>query len=293
MRWHHDLVIVLAAVTLVAALSPAAPAFADQHCDEDATVGPDSGEARATCETPTSASAVGSGPVCDPNSRDVAYYANPPEDLDSRHEQHWMRTITRNPAPDGSKYRGAFNCDGRYLGGPHLVDDPQWMDVSGLRESATARVTPVAPSPNVSPTEPVVRFVSWLWVDDADWQVASDTQSDGSLAVRVEARPRQVTWDLVEGVRVCDGPGIPWSPGAHDDYETQPVNVRGAGNPACTFEFVHSSTTQPDGVYRASVTVTWEFAWWVDGVDRGVFGTHDATSEFDLRVGEIQALITR
>jgi hypothetical protein len=48
----------------------------------------------------------------------------------------------------------------------------------------------------------------------------------------------------------------------------------------------------PDGVHHASVTVTWQFSWSANGVPRGVFGTLDRTTGFDLRVGEVQALIT-
>ncbi|MDP8931367.1 MAG: hypothetical protein M3O70_23060 [Actinomycetota bacterium] len=186
----------------------------------------------------------------------------------------------------------AYNCAGVYLGGPHLVADPEWVDIQAARDVAKARVTPPPPTPNVSPSEAVAKFPTWLWIDDAYWQPATATVSQGAVAVRVQARPVRVRWDLEEGVRVCEGPGIPWSREAHAAYEGQSEQTRGRGNPACTFTFVHSSTVTEDGVYHASVTVSWEFSWWLNGAAQGAFGTADRTTRFDLRVGEIQTLIT-
>ena len=284
--------LLVAAVAMTAAGLVGSPASAGTDCDEDAVVDRGGGEAGAECETPTDPTPDpvdgGSEQECDPDSEEIAYYDEPPEE---RADQY-LDFMKRNEPPEGMTYQGAFNCAGRYLSGPHLVPDPEEAAAEPLRQEARARVLPDAPSPRVSPEQAVVGFATWLWVEEADWQTTTATETDGAVTVRVEARPRRVVWDLVEGVRECEGPGIPWTQQAQEAYEAQPAELRGVGNPACTFEFVHSSTTQPDDVYRASVTVFWEFSWWLNGEPRGVFGTWEATSDFDLRVGEIQTLRT-
>lgn len=295
MSWRRDPWRWLVAGAVVPGLLFAAPADADHRpdhtCGGSAEARKGSGEADGACEAPPTPT-TGERVECDPDSTEVAYYADLPRDMPEERADRWVAIMIREELPEGMIWQAAFNCAGVLLGGPYLRPDPGWGDVAAVRDEARVRITPPLPAPNVSPAEAVVVLPTWLWVDEPSWQPASATATDGSVSVRVEARPVSVTWDLVEGTRTCDGPGIPWSQAAHDAYEAQPEAVRGRGNPACTFTFVHSSTTQPGDVYAASVTVTWEFAWWLNGQPRGVFGTVERTTGFDLRVGEIQALIT-
>jgi hypothetical protein len=201
--------------------------------------------------------------------------------------------------PEGQTIGVRRDCNGEVRGAVMWVPEPVpggADDGEGIfiaREQARARVEPVAPVANVSPVEAVVKFPTWLWLDDAYWQLASASETTpGGTTVAVSARPTEVVWDLGEGVRRCEGPGIAWSQAAHDVYEVQPESVRGTGNPACTFTFVNSSTTRPDDVYEASVTVTWEFSWSLGGSDQGVFGSVDVSDGWSLRVGEVQTVIT-
>ncbi|MDP8927842.1 MAG: hypothetical protein M3O70_04480 [Actinomycetota bacterium] len=290
MQWRPSQLLV-AALVATAVLAPA-PVWGRHHpdhvCSGAASIGGGGGEAGAECSTP---SRRGRGPArgCDPKGREVAYYDDPPGE-----ERSWTyaRISLRDPPPEGMRWAAGYNCAGVYLGGPHLVADPEWGDIRAARDVAKTGVTPPPPTPNVSPSQAVAKFPTWLWVDDAYWQPATATVSQGAVTVRVQARPVRVTWDLEEGVRVCEGPGIPWSEQVQAAYEAQSEQTRGRGNPACTFTFVHSSTVTEDGVYHASVTVSWEFSWWLNGAAQGAFGTADRTTRFDLRVGEIQTLIT-
>lgn len=292
MSWLRSTVVVTLAFSLPVWLGASTPARADHtaghECSGNAGVGGGSGEAGGECQELPAGGGEGSEVECDPDSAEVAYYGEPPEDK----QEDYFYLILRNPPPEGMTWAAEYNCAGVYLGGPTLIPDPDWPEVEGVRDEARTRLTPPLPVPNVSPGEAVVKLPTWLWVDDVTWQPVSASASQGAVSVRVEARPVSVTWELVEGTKVCTGPGIPWSEEAAAAYETQPADSRGQGNPACTFTFQHSSTVAPDGVYHASVTVTWEFAWWLNGDARGVFGTVDRSSTFDLRVGEVQALIT-
>jgi hypothetical protein len=201
--------------------------------------------------------------------------------------------------PEGQTIAVHRDCHGEVRSGllfvpepePGGVDDPDGIFVA--REQARARVEPAAPVFEVSPEQAVVQFTTWLWLDADYWQPAtSSSTTPGGVTVEVEARPVEAVWDLDEGVRVCSGPGVPWSPQADAAYELQPESVRGAGNPACTFTFVNASSTRPSGVFDASVTVLWEFSWSLGGSDRGVFGTVEVSQSWPLTVGEIQTVIT-
>ena len=201
--------------------------------------------------------------------------------------------------PEGQTTAVYRDCNGGLRSMVMWVPEPEpggAGDDDGIfvaRQEARARVEPSVPVFAVSPEQAVVRFETWLWIDGAYWQPASaSSTTPGGVTVTVEAVPVEVTWDLDEGVRVCDGPGVPWSQLAQATYELQPETVRGTGNPACTFTFVNASSTRESGVFDASVTVRWEFSWSLDGVDRGVFGSVEVSEGFPLRVGEVQAVIT-
>ena len=201
--------------------------------------------------------------------------------------------------PEGQAVAVYRDCNGDLRSSVIWVPEPEpggAGDDDGIfvaRQEARARVEPAVPVFAVSPEQAVVRFPTWLWLDESYWQPASaSSTTPGGVTVTVEAVPVQVTWDLDEGVQVCDGPGIPWSQAADAAYELQLETVRGTGNPACTFTFVNASSTRESGMFDASVTVAWEFSWSLNGADRGVFGSVEVSDAWELRVGEVQAVIT-
>lgn len=307
MTWRSRPVPLIA--TLGVALSLiATPVRAQTPCDGDAGIGGGGGSAVIDCPgsgggsgatTPEPVSGAPGAPACSPDvagdpSRWWLSYDVPASVIDVWFEQQAILEW-----PEGMTVGVLRDCNGDIRSAVRWVPEPEPGSVGdgeGLfaaRERARAEVAPALPSPRVSPADTVVGVETWLWVEESYWQVgvSSDATPSGQVVV-VEARPREVVWDLDEGVRSCSGPGIPWSEDAQAAFELQSPSSRGSGNPACTYVFVHSSTTQPDDVYDASVTVVWEFSWAVDGVDRGVFGSVEVTESWPLRVGEIQALIT-
>lgn len=282
----------VAALVTALVLIPASPAFAHHReghiCGGSAGIRGGTGSASTSCGDQDSRPAAVSVGSCDPDSDVVVSFGSPLPNVEHLYRQVELET----PPPDGYSYMAGFNCAGAYIDGPHLVADPTAGRLVSVRDEALARVTPAFPEPNVSPADAVVHTPTWLWLDGAGWGSSSATETDGAVTVTVTAEPVEVVWDLGEGTRRCHGPGRPWSPDAQVDYELATPGVRDAGDPACTFTFVHSSTVHPEGVHVASVTVTWEFSWTVNGVPRGVFGTVDRTTGFDVRVGEVQALVT-
>ena len=152
-----------------------------------------------------------------------------------------------------------------------------------LRTQARARINPPLPAPGGAPSlddATFAQFETWLWVDDATGVLdASATQ--GLVTVTVTATPIDLRWSLGDGETLsCAYPGRPW---------TLEIDREGTW---CSHTYTSSSIDEPGGVYNASVTVTWEFSWWINARPQGSFGTFDATAEFPVRVEEIQALET-
>ena len=295
-------------VTLLAiAWLVVAPGSAWAGCAGSGAIDDQGGEAAAACPGGSSGTATqpvggGAGVECtsaradDPAAWWVSY--DVPDSAIPGGEGSRQSYIALDP-PEGQTIAVYRDCNGDVRGGVMWVPEPvpgTADDGEGIflaRQQARARVEPAVPVANVSPAEAVVRFPTWLWLEPSYWQQTTAAESTaGGVSVAVTARPLEVVWDLGEGQRVCEGPGIAWSQAAHAAYEIQPESVRGAGNPACTFTFINSSTTQPGDVFEASVTVTWEFSWALNGADQGVFGTVEVGDSWPLRVGEIQAVIT-
>ena len=65
-----------------------------------------------------------------------------------------------------------------------------------------------------------------------------------------------------------------------------------SGPTDCSYTYLHSSYGEPAGSFEASVSVAWEFEWWINDVYQGVFGTVDRSTSFAIEVAEIQAVET-
>jgi hypothetical protein len=153
-----------------------------------------------------------------------------------------------------------------------------------IRDVAAARLEPPSPDPETSPPLAQQAFVNvptWLWLDPASWSPIEVSETRGLTTVTVRATPTHALWVMGDGGGVtCIGPGVVWVSGASEDATD------------CSYTYDHSSYGEPEGRFEASVTVTWEFEWWINDVYQGVFGTVDLSSAFGVAVGEIQAVET-
>jgi hypothetical protein len=298
-------VLLLSTAGAVCLLASSAGAAAGD-CEAGSVIRGGGGEAGAECPgageaTPRPVGGGGGGVACteeraaDSKAWWVSYDV-PDEAIPGDATQQTFRSMHPPEGQTAAVYR---DCNGDLRSMVFWAPEPEpggAGDEDGIfvaRQEARARVEPAAPMFAVSPEQAVVQFTTWLWLEESYWQPASAAATTpGGVRVTVEAVPVQVTWDLDEGVRVCDGPGVPWSESADAAYELQPETVRGTGNPACTFTFVNSSSTRESGVFDATVTVRWEFSWTLNGVARGVFGSVEVSDSWELRVGEVQAVIT-
>jgi hypothetical protein len=165
-----------------------------------------------------------------------------------------------------------------------IVEITLGVPLEVIRDIAAARLEPPQPVPETNPPlaeEAYVQVPTWLWLDPANWAPIEVSETRGLTTVTVRAAPTVARWVMGDGGEVtCGGPGVAWTSGASEDATD------------CSYTYLHSSYGEPDGRFDASVTVSWEFEWWVNDVYQGVFGTVDLTAGFGVAVGEIQAVET-
>ena len=201
------------------------------------------------------------------------------------------------PSPEDLEARG-LDPSGEYMwfhvicwrDGREAVEIPIIIEVTPpvspvvLRDRAMARIDPPAPTPVTSPPLErfaVVRLPTWLWLDSAYWQPVEVSETQGSLTVTVRATPIEADWVMGDGGGVtCAGPGVEWRSGLEEE------------DTVCSYTYLHSSYGVEDGRFDASVTVVWEFEWWLNGGYQGSFGSVDVSTPFGVAVGEIQAIET-
>ncbi|MDP3713794.1 MAG: hypothetical protein Q8R60_15065 [Mycobacteriales bacterium] len=157
--------------------------------------------------------------------------------------------------------------------------------------AANAREVMQLPFPEVrhNPTDAgLVNLDTWLWLGDSSWQVQSNALSLRGTTVTVVAKPTRVEWVTGDGIRVsCAGQGRPYDESVPADQQST----------YCSHTYRRSSAGQPNSAYAGSATSSWEIRWVGSapggGVQQGVLPPLELTTAFNLRVQEVQDLVTR
>ena len=149
----------------------------------------------------------------------------------------------------------------------------------------TAQRTPI-PLPSVRTSPPVgrdqlVNLPTWMWVED--WNPRSATATEGPLTVTVVATPRSVTWRMGDGSSIVCGAGRAWNPALREDQQSTD----------CSYAYTRSSANQPDLVYQARATMTWDVNWTATNGESGNLGQANRSVDFTMRVAEGQAIVTQ
>ena len=167
--------------------------------------------------------------------------------------------------------------------GFQVIETSPPVDPLVLRQRAEDRIDPDPPTPATAPMwdafPAAVNLPTWLWLED-DWEPQEESETEGFVTVVVQARPVEVTWELGDGVVVCETGGVAWAPGMADSLSD------------CLYTFENSSAGQAGEAYEASATVRWVFHWWLNGVSLGDYDEFTLTTPFAIAVAEIQAIET-
>jgi hypothetical protein len=158
-------------------------------------------------------------------------------------------------------------------------------DLAALAASAYDRIPLPFPVPSTAPSlevRPITGLDTWLWIDPAAWEQRQATAELAGFSVTVIAAPVRMLWDMGEGEQPveCDGPGTVWQPEGPEDQSTD-----------CAYNYRWNSNEEPDGVFRASVTVEWGVAWTASNGATGTLAPGRRTTTFDVAVKSIEAAI--
>ena len=130
----------------------------------------------------------------------------------------------------------------------------------------------------------VVNVSAWYWLDSSSWQPVAASVSNAGLTVTVTATPVSVTWSSGDGGSVtCAGPGTP--------YPVGDPNPPGQ-SPTCGHAFSRASDGFPGKAYPLTAQVSWQVSWRASNGEAGTFPPMTTSATAQVRVVEVQALVT-
>jgi len=135
----------------------------------------------------------------------------------------------------------------------------------------------------------VVKTPTWFWVNPVLWRPVSVTARlptpRGIVTMTTTATPTSLEFDPGDGsgqTAECEGPGLPWLP-------IMPTWVESD----CAFEYETPSSVRPNGTFRARLNVVWSVTWRTNVGTSGRLPDIRIGTPYDLRIRELQAIITR
>jgi len=135
----------------------------------------------------------------------------------------------------------------------------------------------------------VVKTPTWFWVHPALWVPVSVTAQvptpRGMVTMTTTATPESLEFHPGDGsgeVVECEGPGVPWTPLLSRVLSTD-----------CVYEYPVPSSIRDTGVFRARLDVVWSVTWRTNLGASGRLPDLRLGTSHQLRVRELQAVITR
>jgi len=117
----------------------------------------------------------------------------------------------------------------------------------------------------------------WMWVDEPDphtYGPASNTASDGSVTVTINAKVAKTLWEMGDGKSVvCTTAGTAYM----DSYQKQP-------SPDCGYSY------SAQGTYTIRATTTWDIAWTANTGQSGTIPL-TLTATRAVVIGEVQVIV--
>ncbi|TDQ55106.1 hypothetical protein [Actinorugispora endophytica] len=167
------------------------------------------------------------------------------------------------------------------------TDGEDEVDPETLAGEAMASLNIPAPDIATSPgvdSQILVHTPVWLWLEPDGWEAESAVAADEGFSAEVTAAPVRTKWTLGDGTEiVCEGPGTPYDPAAHDPASE---------SPDCGHVYTRSSDAEPGGAFPVKAEVTWDIGWNFSDGQNGTLGPVVVASEVELTVKEAQSLVT-
>jgi hypothetical protein len=128
----------------------------------------------------------------------------------------------------------------------------------------------------------------WYWVDPRQWKPISVTAwvpgPTAPIWSTTTATPRTLSLAAGNGdVVACTSAGTRWT-ASYGDETPSPSG--------CQYTYRHSSLLAPNGIaYDAEVTIAWDVSWRSSSGAGGSLGTLQTSTDYDITVREIQAVV--
>ncbi|TSA51629.1 MAG: hypothetical protein D4R44_07565 [Actinobacteria bacterium] len=135
-----------------------------------------------------------------------------------------------------------------------------------------------------------VNVGTWVWVNPLLWipvQVTASIMTPmGRISVTTRATPKKLIFNpgdgnLGSGPITCNNPGLIWM-SQFGDRMSSP----------CMYTYHHSSATQSNGLFEASVAVQWHVTWSTNLGASGTIGELTLHTSHQMNIREVQALIS-
>lgn len=182
---------------------------------------------------------------------------------------------------------GAENLGAPYAYMP-AAHQPPAANIRGLVEQATKALRLPPPQTSLSPDSASAQIVGlplWAWTSASEWTPRSASASAGGASLTMTATPAFTVWSMGDGGSfTCRGPGTP--------YPSTQARQPPVQSPDCGYTYEEPSASRPEGVFPVSATTHWRLVWSATDGSSGEEPDLTSSSRLDVRVSEVQALIT-
>jgi hypothetical protein len=196
------------------------------------------------------------------------------------------RTTDQIDPATGRMLRLFRDCKGQLF----LVLEPTPFDLaSELYADLTNTIQPskIGMQP-VDDIGAIVKVDTWYWLETNNTPITKEKRLLG-VAAKIEAHPTKITTDWGDGnTTTCTAPGTDYGTAKHPSLYRDPDPAPNG----CSYRYTTHSGKQPAQKFTVTTTVTWE-ATWTSGSEGGTFAPITRQTVNQLKVDQIQAILTK
>jgi hypothetical protein len=134
----------------------------------------------------------------------------------------------------------------------------------------------------------IVKVDTWYWLETNNTPITKEKRLLG-VAAKIETHPTKITTDWGDGnTTTCTAPGTDYGTVKHPSLYRDPDPAPNG----CSYRYTTHSGKQPAQKFTVTTTVTWE-ATWTSGSEGGTFAPITRQTVNQLKVDQIQAILTK